>query len=109
MGMTFELWDPSDAPRSKVLLEWAGSGDTPEELALVREATHHNLLRTLSLTPGVRQAGPVEWRTYAPEAAADMLAEAGAGDHPAAAGLLAFLRDVPGTVLVVASVPAVPS
>jgi hypothetical protein len=100
-----KLWNDADEARAMVMIEFAGSAIDGESMNLVRAATHKMVLDAIR-TKG-RQAGPVEWRTYAGTEAADMLAKSDLADHPNAPGLLVFLER-PETVLVVASVAYLP-
>lgn len=91
-----------------VCLEFAGSGTDELSLAEARAATHDGLLRHLRET-GARQTGPVEWRTYDPDYAAEALSRAGLSDDPEAAGLVKWLTSHPDCVLLIASVPYRPA
>lgn len=86
-----------------VVLRFTGCPPAGPDFEFAKRMTHDEVLEGVRLVHG-RQAGPVRWRTYAPETAESMLRDAGVWDTPNAPGLVAFLRDSPGTVLLIASV-----
>lgn len=93
------------------VIRFTGCPPSGPDFDIARAMTHDEVIEGIRIVGG-RQTGPVRWRTYDPSIARDMLEEAGVWDSPNAPGLIDFLRDHPGTVLMVASVdyegPGVP-
>lgn len=84
------------------MLRFTGCPPDGPDFDYARQMTHDEVTAGVDEIDG-RPIGPVRWRTYAPEAAAGILKDAGIWDSPNAPGLVEFLRDHPGTVLLIAS------
>jgi hypothetical protein len=81
---------------SLVALEFAGCASDEPSRQLAMQRTHDSLIAHYP-----HRLGPVEWRFYAGEEAAEKLRLAGIDDDK---GLIAWLRSTPDAELLIASV-----
>jgi hypothetical protein len=84
------------------MLRFTGCPPSGPDFDFARQMTHDEVTAGVEEIGG-RPIGPVTWRTYAAEEAEEMLRMAGLLQHPNGPGLVEFLRDHPGTVLMIAS------
>lgn len=84
---------------TNVVMTFAASGPDPADRDFVMKHEHDELIATCPV-----RLGPVSWRWYAPDAAAELLQKAGIDGDPNAPGLIAFLEANPDAELLVTSV-----
>jgi hypothetical protein len=95
---------PSEKPvEPMTMLRFTACPPDGPDFEYAQRMTHDEVVAGVAEVGG-RATGPVRWRTYAPESAEAMLRESGTWDlSPNAPGLIEFLREHPGTVLMIAS------